>query len=1516
MGESTHTLRPTTAPPGWGTALENPALSVFQPFLDALPGGRGLLAAVEALVSSGGWSSLQSRARALFVDELGYDARSVRHTERLRGRSAIEDLIQIADYRGLAIAVVRLTRDLSDTRWSNTASHYEPVFRLLPAALLVSWEPGAGVIRLVYRRDEGALRKPRYRCAAGPWYLRDPGEDLLTMTWRVAQLRPVAGDDPHRLEQRIVESLELPVAELSQRWRSRSFTLTDGVPGPLWEDATRALAAGVIGPGWWGLGAVLRQLFPATMVWGEAWLVCRGFEPVGQPEGAERCWRQGESRLQAVRLHFVLRSWDLTRDSEPFTVDAALPVPTAGGEYVLEGDPWCFVPRLGAQQATPEDEEDEEILEDTEDDGDEDETDAAVTQDWRVPLASVRLDSHLAEVLERRLSGVIKRVRHQVRRRTRFGREALSPGLVRAAWLSSTPPGEPFRLLLDRSLRGLLQPVEHHTGARPLVDVEVLSVLSTPPHWACPRLSSGLQPRQWAVHRSARITPAGDLAVPTEVERGLVLQQPDPSVLHPWLDEASTLPRAWFQSESFGEELGPSEGGVAVAIAGRGLPLQARGVVSSELRAAWLHPSLRPEPVRLRWQLDLAGPGGEPEVRVREGQVAAPGATWVARPRRVEIPEPNAPVWVKERLRTARLREISHHLPWDLPVRVLRVGQTPRVVGRHTSGWRLWIEAVPAEPLGGSLLVAGGRPQRVERGWHPEVLPTEDGAPCPLWGVPGEGDRGLWLSGLTGEVVAAAGVEQALFLRDPVPLRRAAGPGVVDRLPRHLGADEPWSLTRLRAVGGSLALGLARAWEAGRSNRHLLERCAGLRPVGKTSPWGGPPTLRQLGNTEKYQTGPAHGARCVCGALQGVHYLGLPCEHCGEAVKMRPVEPPLRWLALSPPVLHPWRKELAAALLGLTPEELELLLGEHGPTPILRACASAWQSPAEHVTRRLALPRSHPRAVTGLARHRLHQVRDHLSQRSVAEAPPSLQLDGVGVPPHELAPTGTGMGLWSLAGGVLVKHLARVQGLVDLARHAARTGVESVEISAAVALQRAVDRVFGKPSSLDPDTLAGLLHATDPWTLSGEEPVALARAPQRGRPAEPTWWRARAARVRLAEGQGLPLVVALAGLPGVEAAARRGLAQQLAALLVDEREDPSGLYALLERAGSFALRLADDPAQAVETVTASLDELGSPELRAGLATLLCGWWFAGGDDRGQAARWLPLDRRAPLGWQRRLPALDHPVWRTWPGMAQVSPGLRFLGLELADTGGVAVASAGDTSPSMAAELEAGQPAPEPPELTRDACDEDRFTAWTSAPRSPASSEDLAFVRRVPKTREASPAWRVPDQPEASEIRPWHGGTQAWLTGRLAPAAEVEPVVTEHAPVVEITPWEGDVSDWLEPAPALPAAVRPEVASPPVVEVLARDGDVAAWVPETAAAPVEERSARREVLSTLAPTASASPQLSLPFAASPVAPLISTTGGSGALTSSEAPAVEPAVPIPPEPEIVPVRGSARGWLENS
>jgi len=1280
-----------SVPPG--SAVDIPDfIRLYRPFVEALPGWPELLAATNRLLGARSWDALRQAAHEVFCDVLGFDDHPVPLTPRLRRRSAIADLEQIGSFAGFRVCVVRLTRSLSDTRWSSSSEHYRPCFRLVPRALLVSYEPGAGVIRLVFRQRHGRTEsRPRYRCIVGPWFLRDPQENLLTICRRLDRCRPGLDRDEEDFSRRVQAALECSVGAQARDWTSAPVEAEGHLPGLALAGAPAALMRAFHAPTdmqsgeWrWGLAGHLSNVFPAPLRRGEMWLDIDHVKIIGEPLPSVSCWREARSRTQRLTLRLVLRAWDSLEVTGSFAITASLLVPDEQGWFWVEGRPYRYRPEVGSDgrllsRTTMPDWVDQI----DEDDPSVSDPDALSDQD-RIPLRTAEgasVDAVIGRAIERRIWLLVKRLCRKANEPVPC--MSMRAGQLRARMLATVPPGAALPLLTPRMARRLLTLVDI---ARPTADLADVTdtrqrFLRTPPAWACPDVSSTLEPDRWSVVAGARLHPSGELAIPMMAQGRLRLAVTAAAAfaVNPRLGAESTGDRSWWihpRLAAFADlDAGVMEQPALVAAGG----VQVRGkvAVSSSIRQAQLAPALRPRAPVLRAFVDVPKPAAEevpPTLLVTAGQRLPPGAPWLRIPA-VHLAHDHddtdslLKAVVGDVLGSLADGALSERLPWDCPVVVQAAGLEPVIRLGATTGWRAWIEVTPLSDAPLRVALPAGRLEPITPGWHPEDLPYDvDGEVFPI-GLPGDDGEHLCFSGIDGEPTPIAERDEITVVPPTIRVRERAGIGAVDRLPRPgiRSVGESWCLTRLWWVASGRPAQWRAALSAGELHGRLLAWCAGLSDLPTATSCEEATAVPLV--SRPHRAGAVLSeitwiARCACGRLSGAALLGASCPACGQVVGPRESLGVVRQVQLPAPVLHPWAKEIAAALLGLVAGELALLLTRHGPTPVLSALSSELSEPTAQARRRLDLPAGHPRALVGQARRRLGQMIELLeSEDRQAGLESALLIQRVGVPSLDLVKVGNTLGEIAPTGSQLLTAFAHLHGACWAVAEARRLTVEPLLATAEVHLQNCVDAVFGEAHASEPHTLAGLMRSVMPWSRQGRPPVRAATRPPTRRPGSPDWWQRRAARAQLIERHAMDLLGLVASMPELGQRERQEVIKALATDLLDEQRDPQGLLTLLQADRDRPTQLPTEWSQAKDALSERLRPSIGEVSRPVVVAILGGWWM-GEPSRTfpSGAVWLSGEAAGPPGFRRRVPPLSHILWRSWSGLRSVRPELGLSAL--------------------------------------------------------------------------------------------------------------------------------------------------------------------------------------------------------------------------------------------------------------
>ncbi len=1251
-------------------------VELYRPFVEAMTDWSELLTATNRLLGATSWPTLHRAAHQVFCDVLGFDDRPVALTHRLVGRSAIEDFEQIGDFAGFKICLVRLTRSLSDTRWSNKSEHYRPCFRLVPQALLISFEPGAGAIRLVFRQRHGrADSRPWYRCIRGPWFLRDAQENLLTICRRLDRCRPGMDQDQESFGRRVQAALECDVGALAEEWVSTPIAVQDQLPGlPLTAATAPLMRAFLCLKEWcWGLRARFTNLFPYPVCLGELWLDLVRVELVGGLPPAENCWRTGRTRTQRMTLHLELRTWDRERVIGTFTLTATLIVPDEKGWFWVAGKPFRYRAEVGADGRLLS----RTTMPDWVDQIGEDDESEPVTDSYTLQSAEgASVDAVIGRAIERRMWRLLRNLR-------RRAEGQVTASQLRARMLSTVPPGAAFQLLTPATARALLVPVDI---ARPMPEMGDAASPSTlfiprPPAWACPDVSAALAPHHWSAVAGARIHPTGAVAIPTGGVGDLRLTATGASAfeVNPRLGAAVTSDKSWWVHPRL-VDFAELQAGVLeqpARVAASGVIVEAEVIVSPSIHQPQISPGHRPGRTILRTFVDVPGLGGvdvAPSLLVVNGQALQPGAPWLRIPAQLlahehEDSDSHLGLLLGHMLGGMAEGVLTVRLPWDCNVVVRAVGLEPISQLGALTGWRAWIEVIFRSDSPVLVVLPSGKLRPIAQGWHPEELPYGVDGEVPFIGLPGDCGDVLRFSGVDGETTLIAQHNAVMIVPSSIPIRDRAAIAAVDRMPRPSvrSYGEPWNVTRLRWIAHGASPQWLSTLNGGHIHRKLLAWCAGLAalpPETDCEEVTAVPLTSRPQLVGRVLSTVTWAATCSCGRLKGRALLGASCLECDHVVG--PVETlgTVRQVRLPAPVLHPWAKEIASTVLGLATEELSLLLTRHGPRPVISACASALASPTENARRRLALPSTHARSLEGQTRRWLGQMIEFLeSGEGRAGLESAFALSRVGVPSLDLVKVGSTLDDIDPTGSRLMVAYARLHGACWALREAQRLNAASLLVTAEVHLQDCVDAVFGEAGSDSPDTLAGLIRIARPWSRGGYPAITVPRSAPTVQPGSQDWWQKRAARAQLIEHHAMDLLGLVASIPGLTPAKRDTTIKALAADILDEQRDQRGLVALLHTEHNRPTQLPSEWSRARQVLSDRLGRALGGESLPAVVNILGGWWMGEcSDSIPSGAIWTEGGRAGPPGFRRRVPPLSHVLWRSWSGLRSVRPELGLVSL--------------------------------------------------------------------------------------------------------------------------------------------------------------------------------------------------------------------------------------------------------------
>lgn len=1129
------------SPSPWPKALHH-----HQSFLASIRDGSTILRAVEQLVRSRGWEAVKTSVAGMFVEVLGFEADEVDLLPRMTGRSQIGRFTTVARHGDFLIALVELTEELSDTRWSVASAHYAACFRLVPYGLLVAIEPGTGTLRLVYQQTRrGEASRPRYRALVGPWFFRDPHDDIVTWTRRFELLRPRFGEEHLELRGRTETVLDTPAAGLASDWSSIPLSDTEPLPGLPFGPA--GMVAGMaaflqqdVHPTErvaWGLEAALRQVFPTPLVWGQSRLACDGYSLESKDRSPDESWRLGQTLDRTVRLHLRPTGWrgEVVREGE-FDLLVSLPVPDEAGRYLVDGQPRIYRPRIDedgrfTSDAGVEDDEVDEADSEVDDPPD----DEAVGE----PPATGAFEIALQRAIEQRLGQHLRMVRATLQRLA--PPDPRSPDLVRyvrAALALRTDERGRIPLVARTWLRRHLAPVAFEDAL--LGEAHCEGVPHHIPAWACPERSSPMDGR-WVVVSGARVHPVGVFVLPLARDGVLRLAIPTGSATdhNPRLGGDGSGPRTWWVAPELARWAHLRHGLSRPHDLALTVPVSAKVVVRSTALpedAAWVRPGLRPRSVpRVRCAVDVASRRkGEdrPELLLRAGTRVSGGAPWLVVPwALVPWHAPPEPPLVDDVLAeiappgtiSPRMEGVSHDLPAGQWL-VLAVGlETLTTPFGAPSGWRAWVEVVRLDVVPTTLVDNQGRWYRLID--HPDDLPwdaeTGDEPDVVLGAREGDVEPDLpWFSGADGEVSATRTEDVGVFWLHPAGAALEREPIGRRLIPSDLQVRRGFAQYQLREWAALDPVHFAAALPAAQSipahARALLAAARVLLAAGVALPmgtfppeWAGTPTTRRTerlrlsevipseSTLPRFAAQAAHQANdrsvlvdvaCACGGRRGARWRGARCPNCGEAVRERITRADqVSALSLPWPVLHPWRKDLAAALLGLTEPEFEEVLATWGPVHLRPTLLAALTDPLSAGHRRLRGQDASP--LHGRQRRILALSLLRLERRLRVDP----RLDGLWmsllpVPAPELMPVGLLVGAGSPVASPLAGALQGVRRALLVQWDLVREASPAIRRAAHVSLQHAVDRLFG--SAVEESgfgSLAAILAATWPWTRPGAE---------------------------------------------------------------------------------------------------------------------------------------------------------------------------------------------------------------------------------------------------------------------------------------------------------------------------------------------------------------------------------------------------------------------------------------------
>ena len=679
----------------------------FVSFLQGLPSGREIFEATDCLFRCESYDHALGALREIFVDCLGYAERGVEETRRLGGLRSIVRWTRVAEHRGFLVSLV------STPYFYPGASNAHPIFQILPEGVVFFTSPEWRLVWVAYRSGDRAGTSPvRARVLSGSPTFRHDDDDLLTWTWRLAQLRPSYGDAARDIARRTAHAFEAQTSRIAMDWSSGSVS-TGGDHCATWSEVGRLaresfLQEGVA-PGQrrvCGLESAARTLFPIPLPHSDLRVEWLGYQLTPETPFDGRLTAEGRTWCRRVEVN--LRICAPGKPPRAYRLEAGVPCVTDDGRVHLDGQWLRYAPEVDADGlilstvADPEryqepDEEDwvtsldveagdapesaegEELSED--ENGDEPQS----VSESEAPAARA-LWQILETAARRKLYAIAMAVRALEQPTID---EVFATILRRATAMRGRDPV--FLLTSKVYLRDRLEPVRE--DGSPVQRLATLAAgdhaaSARPPGWACPDVSADLPVGRWYPVAGARLGPTGDLCVARPDATGSARLAPPRSPV--W----EVNPRCG------GDGLGP----LATWIAPRLAPWADRAAGDVEHAA---HLEARGVPLALDTLTMVAGPGP------RLGVLADARCLPVSRP----------PV-----------RYLTTTFPDGA---VPDSGLRPRLcvrVGQQIAPGDQWLE-VPAEMLRSTQTVSG---ETLSPLWRlvQQVCEDDEGASVPHWAKP------------------------------------------------------------------------------------------------------------------------------------------------------------------------------------------------------------------------------------------------------------------------------------------------------------------------------------------------------------------------------------------------------------------------------------------------------------------------------------------------------------------------------------------------------------------------------------------------------------------------------------------------------------------------------------------------------------------------------------------------------------------------------------------------------------
>ncbi len=1092
------------------------SLAPFGPWVEVLPGKWEFLTAVHTLFESSTRVQLENGLHQVFVDHLGYSPSRLDDTPRLSRQTTFTRASVVAKYEQFVIVLVE----------SNYAgphlSSYELIFTLHPHAIVFALERRVRV-RVVTRQAAGTAHQLGSRVLHGSGKRSFPTDDPIIWARRLALLEPQPKDDARILAKRAHELLALSAEDLSHDWDSCPLDPIN-IPGSTWERSAGLELDLFLQPDGnairlhLGLESELRASLP--------WRSRDGFQVdfVGY-----RIRSSHRDAIEAIRTKTCTRvviDLDLvhtmaTGESVALTIPLSIIVPDDNGLFVVFGRALAFCPQEQAPMVWDheddlQEDEDEDESEDPQD-AELDEEDDDADSDSSGPQEYAHPNAYIG-------AGFGPLLRWAVGRRLRWYGWRFAKARFRAPVVVNS-----FKAWIGRwrDEHGATQAssfsvLNYHLQPPVISGLRVLPIarIASPPAWACLDLSSALPVGFAYPVAGARLGPGGVLAAPTLTKEGAIRLQSRPA------EATSTNPRArgtgscelrWaFIAGPLARWSGLKAGVLEDALAAIVSPHKGRfmRIPGPTLRVLLSVSMGRCAGQIHRWHMDIPAHDDlreEIKLLVAVGQTIEGGTALLRVPPNVwgtdPEPRPHHIMRVAEIIRDQALKVKTHHdihAPPSLCGRLTRIDVAKvRDADDTLLAYRVSFETTTIAPVDRAVL-PDGRLAPVdlvgfeELPWHSctSELATgvifDPGMQAHEATETGEESEEppRWREGTTGKPMETFEIVDELTLASS----RALGPdpalrvGIIDNWGQPRADADPklnhaylrWLQAAHPAAAASV-YGIATANAGARPSATSAAQLAVAShvarpffahepPEGTAEALGPYDPRRRPGPPERWCGERTSGGpwewRCDCGKLRGQAYAGISCASCSSTVAREEWLEPLHESPLPVPVIHPWRRALVAALLGLTEDELRTIMQTEDCSELVDLTAAALEAPHRSLHRRIADTNDQDLVAALLTHHaELDAALRHGLQLG------DLWLTKLKVLSPRLLFDGYRLGSSYLTQSPLTKHYRSIASVSELASGRVKM-LPLLRRAQWIELQRRVEQLFGSLEGAEPGTLA------------------------------------------------------------------------------------------------------------------------------------------------------------------------------------------------------------------------------------------------------------------------------------------------------------------------------------------------------------------------------------------------------------------------------------------------------------